>query len=122
MSHVLLQEAATISSLLLLFLYSQSRFCWKPPLPEQTGLLYLAKFHPENDSRAQCLLAAGKNKPQMYFDAAAGATSPSLKNTTSCQSKKQDVYVCVMVLLIRGASFRIVLKRAIGVESAGCKI
>lgn len=121
---VTLQGAATITSLLLL-LYSQPHFCWSHPLPEQMGLLCLAKLHPENNSnRAQCPLAAGKNKPQMYFDAAAGATSPSLKNTTSCQSRKRDGWLRVTRCRVeeRGVSFRIVPKWAIGGESAEWKI
>lgn len=49
----------------------------------------LAKLHPEHNSdRAQCPLAAGKNKPQMDFDAAAGATSPLKKHE---QLPKQKV-------------------------------
>lgn len=120
----MLQGAATITSLLLLP-YSQPHFCWSHPLPEQMGLLCLAKLHPENNSnRAQCPLAAGKNKPQMYFDAAAGATSPSLTNTTSCQSRKRDGWLRVTHCWAeeRGASFRIVSKWGIGGESAEWKI
>jgi len=97
-----LEEAATIASLLLL-LYCQSHFCWRHPLPEQMELLCLVQLHPENNSsRAQCPLAAGKNKPEMHFDAAAGATSSSSKNTSNCQSRKRDGWVCVDPLLSRG--------------------
>lgn len=121
---VILQKAATSTSLLLLP-YSQLHFCWRHPLPEQMGLLCLAKLHPENhSSRAQCPLAAVKNKPQMYFDAAAEATGPSLKNTCSCQSTKWDGRVCVICCWAedRGASFRIVLKWAMRDGSAERKI